>query len=262
MTESITLNKFAGLLRSGVPMDKAIHFIGGIPENESGLKYLLRVAMHSGAKVANEIDVVADLCYQRQRSIERIHVVHAGPKASARLVLWLPVMTLVLGQVSGLDLLGALGARPIVLLSIGLGALLLLLARLISSKLIRKALPTESYLGFYLMGVALEVAAGSNLNQAQKSAYEIFVSVFAKPPAKAEEIAMAEITNLVELTGARVGDLLRAQALNLQQEIAVANELKIERLGVRLMLPLGLAVLPAFVCLAVIPLMATMFGPN
>jgi tight adherence protein B len=260
--DSITLYKFAGLLRSGVPMDKSLQYIGGIPQGKSGLRFLLEVAMHSGAKVASEIDVVADLCYQRNRSIERIKVAHAGPKASARLVLWLPVITLSIGQFSGLNLFGAIVSKPALILSIGMGVLLLALARVVSSKLIRKANPQENYLGFFLMGVALESSAGSNLNQAQQSAYEIYQSVFAEPPSKVEELAMAEIANLVELTGARVGDLLRAHAMNLQQEVLVANEIQIERLGVRLMLPLGLAVLPAFVCLAVVPLMATMFGPN
>lgn len=261
-SDSITLNKFSGLLRSGIPMGKALQYIGGIPESKSGLRYLLEVAMHSGAKVANEIDVIAELCYQRNRSMERIQVAHAGPKASARLVIWLPVITLVMGQFSGLDLLGSIVSRPILLGSIGFGALLLALAKVFSATLLRKAHPKENYLGFFLMGVALESSAGSNLNQAQKSAYEIYQRVFAEVPSKAEELAMAEIVDLVELTGARVGDLLRAHAMNLQQEALVANEIQIERLGVRLMLPLGLAVLPAFVCLAVVPLMATMFGPN
>lgn len=261
-SDSITLNKFSGLLRSGVPMGKALQYIGGIPEEKSGLRYLLEVALHSGAKVAGEIDVVADLCYQRDRSVERIQVAHAGPKASARLVIWLPVITLAVAQLSGLDLLTAIRARPALLISISLGILLLLIARLFSSKLIKSALPKDSYLGYYLMGVALEAAGGSNLNQAQRVAYDTYQRVFAEVPSKVEELAMAEITNLVELTGARVGDLLRAHALNLQQEVMVANEIQIERLGVKLMLPLGLAVLPAFVCLAVVPLMATMFGPN
>lgn len=261
-SDSVTLNKFSGLLRSGVPMGKALDYIGGMPKDNSGLRYLLEVALDSGSKVAGEIDVVADLCYQRARSVERIQVAHAGPRASARLIIWLPVITLLLAQLSGLDLLTAIRSRPVLLISQGLGILLLIFARLLSSKLIKSALPKDSYLGYYLMGVALETAGGSNLNQAQQTAYDTYQRVFDEVPSKVEVKAMAEIANLVELTGARVGDLLRAHALNLQQEVMVANEIQIERLGVKLMLPLGLAVLPAFICLAVVPLMATMFGSN
>ena len=39
-------------------------------------------------------------------------------------------------------------------------------------------------------------------------------------------------------------------------------ELKIEKLGVKLMVPLGLGVLPAFVFLAIVPLMVTTLGAN
>jgi tight adherence protein B len=262
MSDSITLNKFSGLLRSGVPMDKALTFIGGIPDKNPGLRYLLQVAMHSGASVANEIDAVADLCFQAEHSLDRIKVAYAGPKSSSTLVIWLPVITLVIAQLAGFDLLATIGSRPIVLASIGLGALLLLLARQVSKTFIRRASPKQSFYGYYLMGVCLETSGGASLNQAQRSAYEIYEEVFGEPPSGKDQLAMAEISNLVELTGARVGDLLKANALNLQREISVANEIGIERLGVKLMLPLGLAVLPAFICLAVIPLLASMFGPN
>jgi tight adherence protein B len=262
MSDSITLNKFSGLLRSGVPMEKALKFVGGIPLDNLGLHYLLRVAMHSGASVANQIDAVAELCYQAEHSLDRIRVAYAGPKSSSTLVIWLPVITLLIAQLAGFDLLATISARPIVLVSIGLGTLLLVLAKLVSRSLIRKASPTQSFCGYYLMGVSLEAGGGATLNQAQRSAYEIYEEVFSTPPSTKDQLAMAEISNLVELTGARAGDLLKANALNLQREISVANEIRIERLGVKLMLPLGLAVLPAFICLAVIPLLATLFGPN
>jgi tight adherence protein B len=73
---------------------------------------------------------------------------------------------------------------------------------------------------------------------------------------------MAQVALLVEQTGARVGDLLRRQAEQLQRESLTQSEIQIEKLSVRLMLPLGLAVLPAFLFLTVIPLMFAMLGPK
>jgi pilus assembly protein TadC len=46
----------------------------------------------------------------------------------------------------------------------------------------------------------------------------------------------------------------------MQEAENVKTEIKIEKLGVRLMLPLGLGVLPAFVFLAIVPLMVTVLG--
>lgn len=262
ISDAITLTKLAGLLRSGVAMPKALEIIGGIPTNNPGLKYLLEVAVQSGASVASEIEVVADLCYQREISISRIKVAYAGPKSSSRLVIGLPVLTMVMAQLSGFDLLGTVSNRPVLAISIALGIALLISAKLVSSKLISRAMPKESFSGYFLMAVALASGGGANLNKAQKLAFGSHVEVFGQEPSKEELLAMAEIFNLVETTGARVGDLLKSQARNMQREFLTANELKIEKLNVRLMLPLGLAVLPAFICLAVIPLMASMFGPN
>ncbi|MFZ4065453.1 MAG: hypothetical protein ACOYJ7_04070 [Rhodoluna sp.] len=261
-SDSITLTKFSGLLRSGVAVPKAIQIIGGIPTNNPGLQYLLEVAIQSGAGVAAEIDVVAELCYQRDISLERIKVAYAGPKSSSRLVIWLPVLTMLIAQFSGFELLGAIIQRPALALSGLLGIALLLAAKLVSLKLIARATPTESYSGYFLMAVALASGGGANLNKAQMLAFESHTKILGEEPSKSELLAMAEIANLVEATGARVSDLLKSQARNMQRENLTANELRIEQLSVRLMLPLGLAVLPAFVCLAVIPLMASMFGPK
>ena len=169
---------------------------------------------------------------------------------------------MLIAQFSGFDLLGAIIQRPVLALSVLLGVALLVAAKIVSSKLISSATPTENYSGYFLMAVALASGGGANLNKAQKIAFESHTKIFGEEPSKTEQLAMAEIANLVETTGARVSDLLKSQARNMQRENLTANELRIEQLSVRLMLPLGLAVLPAFVCLAVIPLMASMFGPK
>ena len=261
-TESLTLTKLAGLMRSGVPIAKAIGFIGGLPERNLGLRYLLELAVVSGAGVANELDVVAELCYQREQAEERIKIAYAGPKASSALVIWLPVITMGIAQLSSFDLIGEIRAKPVVGISIVFGAALLFIAKALNKRFIKRAAPKENYLGYYLMGVALITGGGASLNQAQGIAYANYKDVFGSAPDKRDQLLMAEIANLVETTGARVGDLLQANARNLQREVSTANELQIEKLSVKLMLPLGLAVLPAFICLAVIPLMATMFGPK
>jgi tight adherence protein B len=140
--------------------------------------------------------------------------------------------------------------------------MLLLIARALSARLIKRAKPKDTNIGFYLMGVALESSGGASLNQAQNRAADIYKKVFGADPARDELKAMAQVALLVEQTGARVGDLLRRQAEQLQRESLTQSEIQIEKLSVRLMLPLGLAVLPAFLFLTVIPLMFAMLGPK
>ena len=261
-SDALQLTKFAGLIRSGIPIEKALEHIGGMPTKSSGFKYLLEVSLDAGAAVANEVDLVADLFSFKERATERIFIAHATPKASARLVMWLPIITLGLAQLIGLDIYASLQTRPALLLSLGFGLALLLIAKTLSSRLIRRATPEEITLGFYLMGVALESSGGASINQAQNRASTIYLREFGCSPPDSELKAMAQVETLVQETGARVGDLLRREAEQLQRECLVASELKIEKLGVKLMLPLGLAVLPAFVFLAVVPLMFSMLGPK
>jgi tight adherence protein B len=97
---------------------------------------------------------------------------------------------------------------------------------------------------------------------AQSRAAAIYKETFNGPP-PIEEIAVIEqVVDLVEQKGARANELLRKQAKLMQEKSQQATELKIEKLGVRLMVPLGLGVLPAFVLIAIVPLMAITLGAN
>ena len=259
MSDSLVLIKFAGLIRSGVTLEKAIQIIGGLPEDKN-LRYLLEVSRATGSAIASEVDQVASIYLQRERAIERIAVAQAGPRSSARLVIWLPVITLILAQLSGLEVIPAFTKNHLLVLSIGLGAFLLVIAKLVSSKLIKRATPVSENLGFYLLGVALACSGGISLHKAQNTALDKYKEIYGLLPSQKELQLCAEALHTATHTGARVGELLRANAESLQRESATRAEVKIEKLNVKLLLPLGLAVLPAFILIAVIPLTFSMLS--
>jgi tight adherence protein B len=258
--DSLTLTKFAGLLRSGVNLDQASSNIGDLSNSSVELRYLLAVARDAGSGVADAIDAVASLSRTRERFGKRIEVAQANPKSTARLVIWLPLLTLAMAQLVGWDVLGTLTERPIVLVSFSLGLCLLLTSKLITTRMIKKAEPEPSAAGAFLIGVALEASAGAHLLQAQEQAVRIYREHFAKSPPTNELAELKEVELLVQATGARASDLLLRQAQSMQEVELLESEIKIEKLGVRLMLPLGLGVLPAFCLLAIVPLMVTMLG--
>lgn len=260
MSEVITLTKFAGLLRSGVSLEQSLERVGTGEDHSKGIQYLLSVAEDSGSSMVSEIEFVADVLASRDRALQKIEIAHASPKSTARLMLWLPIITLAMAQLLGWGVLHTLLEKPIVLVSLGLGIALLLIAKLVTSRLLKKAKPEQSYEGFYLLGVAMAFSAGANLVRAQGRAIKSYRQVFTNEPPARELSAMAEITELVEHSGARAVDLLRKQAQKMQEEVLFAAEMKIEKLGIKLMLPLGLGVLPAFVFLAIVPLMVTTLG--
>jgi tight adherence protein B len=61
-------------------------------------------------------------------------------------------------------------------------------------------------------------------------------------------------------TGSSLRDLLIAQASVRRSQSFASQRLTIERLGVRLMIPLGLVVLPAFVLIGVVPVTVGMLA--
>ncbi len=260
MSDAIKLTKFAGLIRSGVSLDRALESIGGLPEDSPGLRYLLEIAIDSGSSISKEIEFVADLVSARESFKQRIGVAHASPRATARLVIWLPVLTLAMAQLLGWNVIGSLEHSPIVFVSLLAGGALLTIAKLITSRMLKSAKPQETYAGFFLLGVALESSSGASIHQAQTRALNIYETVFGEKPKETEMAQLVEVEALVQNTGAQVGSLLRSQAQTLQQMELIKSEIKIEKLGVKLMLPLGLGVLPSFVFMTIVPLMVTTLG--
>ena len=262
MSDSLNLTKFVGLLKAGVSLEQSIEQIGGANQSSKGLRYLLQVSLDAGSAVASELEFVADLFAARERNMQRIEIAHASPKSTARLMLLLPLLILGMAEFLGWGVLGSLTQRPITTVSIFLGLALLLISKVITSSLIKRAKPAESFLGFYLLGVALQISGGTNLYLAQSRATEIYTDIFDGLPPQEELAVMEQVADLVEQKGARANELLRKQAKLMQEQAQQATELKIEKLGVKLMVPLGLGVLPAFVFLAIVPLMVTTLGAN
>ena len=260
MSESLKLTKFVGLVKAGVSLDQSLQQIGGIVQSSKGLRYLLEVSMDSGSAVAAELEYVAELIALREKAFQRIEIAHASPKSTARLMLGLPIIILAMAQFLGWGVLDSLVQRPIVSFSILIGLALLLISKVITSYLLKRAKPSQTYIGFFLLGVALQISAGANIVQAQHRAAIFYREVFACDPPADEQSAMLQVAELVEQKGARANELLRRQAKFLQEENQLATEVKIEKLGIRLMIPLGLGVLPAFVFLAIVPLMITTLG--
>jgi len=261
MNESILLTKFVSLLRSGLSMPKALGVVGEIPKS-SEVGYLIRMAVVSGTAVTRELEQIAKLVAGREKAKQRIKIAQASPRASAQLVILLPLATVLLAQLLGMNILNTVLSRPALLISLSLGIFLLAGARFMSNRLIAKATPQAHSLGCYLLGVSIASAAGLSINQAQNVAAEIYQDCFSCQPSVEELTSMAEVSALVSHSGASVGESLRAQAESLQREITTKSEIAIERLQIKLLLPLGLAVLPAFVLIAVIPLMVSMVSPT
>lgn len=71
---------------------------------------------------------------------------------------------------------------------------------------------------------------------------------------------VAEVVALSESSGLPAAALLRARADDLRRARAAAHGRAVRRLGVQLVLPMGLCLLPAFVLLGVVPVVVDLLG--
>ncbi|TXK18457.1 hypothetical protein [Homoserinibacter sp. GY 40078] len=210
------------------------------------------LAMVSGAPVADALARTADALSALADAGRQADAALAGPLATARIVALLPLAGVMLGLAIGADPFGVLlGTVPGALAGLA-GAALLAAGRRWNRRLVEAARQVEPLAG---MGAELLAAAlGGGV-----------------PPARAVELAEAaahrgglelsaqleaarEVLDFAVRTGVPAAELLRAEAVRVRRtELADALR-RAALLGSRLLAPLGLCFLPAFVLLGVVPL--------
>lgn len=210
---------------------------------------MVALAAESGAPLAAAVGTAA-LGARRTAELHRVVAASmAGPVASARLVLLLPPATALLGWAFGFDVPRVLVSGP------GLGILVVGLALLggawrWSRRLIRSARRTSWTVGLDLELVLTAVRAGLPVPTARRLAADAAAQT-------GIELGPADdldaVLRFAASAGLPVVALLAAEADRLRRTAVSAARIRAEELAVRLLLPLGLLVLPAFLVLGALP---------
>ncbi|MER3388194.1 MAG: type II secretion system F family protein [Microcella pacifica] len=219
----------------------------------AGLLAAWRVAAASGAPLAPALTAFAGAIRDRQEASRDIEIALAGPKATARIVLLLPACAIVLALLLGVDVLGTL-AQPLGLTSTVLGIALLLLARRWMRRMLQAAAPPPPTAGLALDLLAVAAGGGGS----PEAALVLVTGELDRASLTVDEAEAAAAQSLVRLSrrsGAPLGALCRAEAVERRADARASARSSAERLAVRLMLPLGACVLPSFVLLGVVPLL-------
>ncbi|MGR0220616.1 type II secretion system F family protein [Agromyces sp. ZXT2-6] len=187
----------------------------------------------------------------------------AGPAASSRLVAALPVIALLFGATLGFDTVGVLLGNPFGLGCLVAGSVLLWAGARWNRSLIARAAVARPAPGLELDLLAVALASGASLDRADDI---VRAALRTHLPELAGTAAAAPVLALAERAGAPVADLLRAEAARVRGTARADGAVRAATLGVRLMIPLGCCVLPAFVLLGVAPLLisvvtGTLGGP-
>jgi tight adherence protein B len=210
------------------------------------------VADAAGAPLAGCLAVLADALRSEAQLRREAAAALAGPAASARLVAALPVIAVAFGALLGFDTIGVLVGNPIGLSCLVAGSALLWAGARWSRSLVARASVARPAAGLELELLAVALTSGASLARAQElvdGALRVHV------PDVPSSGAAAAVLRLAEQAGAPVAELLRAEAARLRGAARAEGAVRAAALGVRLMIPLGCCVLPAFVLLGVAPLM-------
>ncbi len=212
------------------------------------------VAVESGAPLASCLRACAE-SFRGQGDTERdIAVALAGPVLTAKMVSVLPLVGLFFGAVLGFDTFGTLTGNPIGWGLLAGGGLLMVLGAAWNMRLTRSAASagSSSPVGLELLAVAL--IGGAALPVARGIVAD---AVRRFLPGDAADAGSGVIDHVLELSvraGVPAAGLLRSEADRRRRVQRSAGQAAAASLAVRLMLPLGLCVLPSFMLLGVAPL--------
>jgi len=250
------VGRIAESVAQGVPVASAVlAAVDGMPEHDArawrGLAAAWRVATDSGAPLAPSLRQFAGSLRALADAQREVATALAGPLATARMVMALPAIGVLFGLALGFDTIGTLVTTLPGVVCLVVGGVLMLAARSWNRRLVASAQPADLTPGLRLELVAIAVSGGGSIDGALASVEAALVE------AGIPELG-GNVEGILELSrraGVPAGELLRSEAEEARRTARSDAATKAEVLAVKLMLPLGLCILPAFMLVGVAPLL-------
>lgn len=236
---------------AGTPLLSAIEVEGGA---WTDLAAAWEIASTVGAPLAEVLRMIAETLRDASSAADDVRIALAEPAGTARLLLWMPFAGLLLGFALGFDTLGVIVGDPLGGSCVIAGLLLVLAARLWTRRLLRRARPAPGTPGMQAELVAVALAGGASIERAVKLVADSSAS------GSGEHDRIRAVLNLSRDAGVPAGELLRASAAQERHAARVQGRLRAARLSTRLLIPLGVCTLPAFLLLGVAPLLLSVLA--
>jgi tight adherence protein B len=216
----------------------------------------IRIATVSGAAPGPALNALADALRAASELDREIASALAGPRASARVVLALPALGLAMSALLDLGALPVLVGTPLGAGCLVVGVGLVAVAAKWSSRIVRRAQPSDPLPGLDLDLAAVALCGGLSVDRA----LVLLDSALADSGLPSADPAVAEVVTFAASAGAPVAGLLRAEAAQRRAAARIRGRAAADEAGVALLLPLGVCILPAFVALGVVPVIAAVLG--
>lgn len=211
------------------------------------------VATTVGAPLAASLRGVADTLQDAADIRDEVTVALTEPMTTTRLMSWLPAIGLGIGVALGFDSLHVLTTNPIGLACLAAGVVLMVLAHTWSRSLARAAEPAPGIPGLEADLLAIAVSGGVSLDRAR--AIVAHARGAGGDAGAGEESDIRRILDLSRAAGVPAAELLRADAALSRSAARTEGRMTAARLSSRLLLPLALCTLPAFLLLGVAPML-------
>ncbi len=228
--------KLASLLQAGIDLKTALAELGyrGVPEE-------LRLATQLGAPLKTLLISLADQQDSSQRAKAELAQALAMPRMTRRLLLWLPGLTLALTLLTGITTVHTL-SHPLVLVALLLGTGLLLIGNRISRRMLSAV--NDNFSISELQQFSIAISAGLTTGQISK----LFPNLL-------KSSAVESLIKVTRRTGAALSELVKSEIENTLKRQLSEKITLLRELSVRLLIPLGLTTLPAFMLFTIPPTM-------
>lgn len=265
---------------SGMPLHGAIAAVGPAWRDVAAA---WQVATTVGAPLAESLRGLAVALRDAQEAADDVRVALAEPASTARLMGWLPLVAMALGAVLGFDTFGVLFTHPAGIACLLAGLVLIAAAQRWSMRLVRQARADDGVPGLDAELVAIALSGGVSIDRATSL---VRTARAASPAAGVTDDSVAPdarrrrqrplrsgdvsgapaadstsgdgvdaVLALSRAAGVPAVELLRATAAHARHRARIEGRLRAARLSSRLLIPLGVCTLPAFLLLGVAPML-------
>jgi tight adherence protein B len=213
-----------------------------------------RVAGTVGAPLADSLRGMASALRDASEARDEVRIALAEPAGTARLMGWLPFVAVAMGMALGFDTLRVLFTQPAGIGCLVGGVGLIVLARRWSAALVRRAQPDPGIPGMTAELTAIALTGGVSIDRA--------VTLVAEAGSAEPDAETRGILALSTTAGVPAAELLRAAASLARHRERTAGRMRAAALSSRLLLPLGVCTLPAFLLLGVAPMLLSVLATS
>ena len=244
-------------MAGGLSLDQATRIADPTKLSDQFAKHyrlLMAVCQEAGGSPVLALRNLEKIAEQQQENEARLRIVGTVPKATARLVLMLPLGSSLLGQLLGLGSIAVFFESLPALVSLLIGLLLLMAAQAWTQRILFSANRLQQGDQILLDAIALCLDAGLPLRQSQNIVLSRYVEFFEIEASQHTRSEIAELVHFSDLSGAPIAKLLRNRAEESRRQVTNSQNEILERVSIRLLAPLAVFVLPAFVLITVLPI--------